>query len=149
MPADILLNNNAQYWDISFTDGDFTLTYGFETALLMSLFCEKRASKSEVPNLALRRGWWGNTVGDWDNYEIGSKLWLLDQARSNPASLNLAKTYSADGLSWLLTDSYCTKIDIDTSYTINNMNIDITLYRSNDQTINNSYKLWNNTNALS
>jgi phage gp46-like protein len=145
MPKDILLNKDSGYLDIGFTNGDLTLTSGFETALVMSLFCEKRATVAEVPRLELRRGWWGNTVSDYSNYEIGSKLWLLDQSRNDPTALNLAKTYSADGLSWLLTDKYCTKIEVESNYVINNLEITITLYRSNNVTINSSYKIWDNT----
>lgn len=146
MPKDILLTQRNGYLDINFTSSDLVLEHGFDTALLMSLFNEKRANDSEVPRVEMQRGWWGNTVSDYDNYEIGSKNWLLDQARATPASLNLAKTYTSDGLQWLLDDNYCKKIDVDTSYTVGNMNIDIKIYRSNDVVSNHSYQLWNNTN---
>jgi phage gp46-like protein len=149
MAADALLNNDAKYWDIGFANGDLILTYGFETAILMSLFLDKRASETEVAKVELRRGWWGNDFSDYDNYEIGSKLWFLDQARADINTLNLAQTYANDGLSWFLTDNYCTKITVDTSYTIGNLIIDVTLYRPNNLIINNSYTLWDNTHALS
>jgi len=143
--ADILLNKNNGYYDFSITNGDFTLTYGFETALLMSIYCEKRATQSEVPRAELRRGWWGNRVNDYDNYEQGSKLWLLDQSRNNLNLLNLVNTYSNDGLKWLIDDSHATKIETNSNFSTEGVELSIKLYRSQDFIINNSFLLWDNT----
>ena len=50
MKLDIALSLvNNDYYDISFTEGDYTTTEGLDTALLMSVFSEKRADFSEIP----------------------------------------------------------------------------------------------------
>lgn len=95
------------YFDIDIdTDGDLKKEDGFDTNLIMSLFCEKRASKDEVTLPEMRRGWWGNTVSDFPNFEIGSKLWLLEQSRLTTGVVNLASQYALKSLEWLKTDGF-------------------------------------------
>jgi len=98
-PVDIKLNDDKGYWDIDFdSQGDFVLEDGFDTAILMSLMCNKRANEAEVEAPQYRRGWWGNETSDFDNFEIGSKLWLLSQARATQNTLNRAIRYTQDAL---------------------------------------------------
>jgi len=144
--SDLLLNTDKDYYDISFVNGDFALTDGMETALLMSVFCEKRASASEIPAPELRRGWWGNTVYGFDNYEIGSKLWLLEQARRDNITLGLAKTFTADCFQWLIEDNNAQGINVDSSFIVNGIRIDVDIVISQNKTISKSFDLWQNTN---
>ena len=59
--VDILMTKNDDgYYDINFENGDLSKTDGFETALLMTFLCERRASDSEIPSPKRQRGWWGN-----------------------------------------------------------------------------------------
>lgn len=149
MPKDILIKklNKNRYYDISFdTDGDFLLTEGFETAILMSMFCERRASASEVPNIESRRGWWGNKVGNIDNYEIGSKLWLLVQSRRDTNALNLIKSYITDGFQWMLEDNYIDSLKVDSMFIVDGISVNITMTRLNNIVFSNAYEIWNNTN---
>jgi len=150
MLSDILFSLTPDdYYDITFNSwGDFTLTQGFETALAMSVFCEQKASASEVPKIELRRGWWGNKVGDFDNYEIGSKLWLLEQARNTLSTLNLTKTYAANCLQWMVDDGHIDKIDVDANFIVDGINISVTLYRMQNIILSTSYELWENTNKF-
>lgn len=146
--ADILLNNDNDYYDISFTNGDFSLTYGLDTALLLSIFCEVRASSSEVPMPEMRRGWWGNTVSGFDNYEMGSKIWELEQARRDNVTLGLLKTYTINCLQWLVEDNLTKQINADTSFIVGGIRIDVDILISQSKTISNSYELWQNTNVF-
>jgi len=146
--ADLLLNNSKGYWDIDFENGDFALTEGLETALLMSIYVDKRAAASEVPRVQARRGWHGNLLSGFDTYEIGSKLWLLCQARRDQNTLNLTQTYTSDCLFWLVTDSIATKIETDASFIVNGVAVYVTIYRSQNEILNKSYILWNNTDFL-
>ena len=133
--------------DIDPDTGDFVLVSGFETALAMSLFCERRADASEVPTAELRRGWWGNLVGP-EGFEIGSKLWLLDQARKIQATLNSANDYAKKGIQWLIDDSHLVSTDVDTQFTTDGATITIKLNRSNSATETKSFELWERTNAV-
>ncbi len=145
---DIALEQSNEIFDIAIdpNTGDFQLVDGFETALTMSLFCERRADASEIPTAELRRGWWGNEVGP-EGFEIGSKLWLLDQARKIQRTLNDAIDFARDGTQWLIEDDHLVSIDISSEFN-SGLNLNLILNRSNSATESKSYELWENTNAV-
>jgi phage gp46-like protein len=145
MAIDIKLNSDAGYFDFSITSGDFTTTSGLDSALLMSMFVNKRADFSEVAAVGKQQGWWGNTIGGYANYEIGSKLWLLYQAKHTNNTLNLAKTYTYDGLSWFLADQLADRIVVADSFTNNNLLINVDIYKSQNKISSTAYTLWANT----
>lgn len=91
-------------------DGDLAACYGFETALQMSLLCERRADASEVPEALRRRGWLGNEVSDVVGFEIGSKIWLYEQARLTNEILSGIKKAAIDCTDWLIEDSLLVNI---------------------------------------
>jgi phage gp46-like protein len=140
MPTDIAWDDSKGYLDISFTNGDYTTTNFLDTAVLMSLYIDKRATKSEVPNPQLRRGWWGNKVGDYPNYDIGSKFWLLQQARLTQETINLLKTYSYDCLKWLVDDGYVDRIDTNAETINGAAYVRVTFYISQNIIFQNMYK---------
>lgn len=145
---DLALEQIDGVFDVSIdlATGDFKLVDGFETALTMSLFCERRADESEVPTAELRRGWWGNEVGP-EGFEIGSKLWLLDQSRKLQKTLNDTIDFARDGTKWFIDDGHLVSIDITSGFN-NGLNLDLKLNRSNSATESFSYELWENTNAV-
>lgn len=99
-------------WDIDIAaNGDLKLEDGYETNIIMSLFCDRRASQFEVLEPMMRRGWWGNTLND-DNFELGSKLWLLDQARLTTGTVRLAEQYAYDSLRWFKEDKLLSDISV-------------------------------------
>lgn len=144
-----LIQDDKGLFDIAIDPetGDFKLVDGFETALAMSLFCERRADESEVPVVENRRGWWGNEVGP-EGFEIGSKLWLLDQARRNQQALNKSEDYSRESTEWFITDGYLVNIDTSARFIENGLDLKIDFNRSNSATESRSYQLWENTNAV-
>lgn len=139
-------------FDIQFENGDIKTTDGFESALLMSVLCEKRASSSEVPAPERRRGWWGNEALDFDDYEIGSKLWLLYQSRKTQRALNDAITYVRDSLQWLIDDDFLDDIRVIAEYgsrdTTEFMNITVDLVKSQNTVLTRGFKIWQNTNGI-
>jgi phage gp46-like protein len=77
-------------WNV--TTGDWNLVPGdvqsgddLESAVLISLFTDRRAEASDVvPDGSNdRRGWWGDSGS---LYLIGSRLWLLRRAVWSPPS---------------------------------------------------------------
>jgi len=146
-PIDIKLNDTKGYWDIDFDSrGDFVLENGFNNAILISLMCERRANEAEVIAPQFRRGWWGNETSDYDNFETGSKLWLLAQARATQSTLSRAINYTQDALQWMVDDGYAEQITVDGQYdNLINLILLITFVRFNNKTFTLSYDLWNNT----
>ncbi len=94
--------------------GDFSTVSGLESALALSVFAERRASSTDMAPPALRRGWVGNLVGPHavDGFEIGSKLWLIEQERADARSVNAAKDYLRIALRWLVDAGIVQHIDV-------------------------------------
>ena len=88
-------------------NGDIKTDDFFDTSLLYSLFGERRASPDEVVEPQLRRGWIGNS----DDFENGSKIWLLSQARLTRDTLNRLQDEAEKALQWLVDDGLAVSID--------------------------------------
>lgn len=137
--------DNNQIFDIAFDDsGDFLMTDSFDTAIKMSFFGEVRADRSEVPSPERRRGWWGNTV-NVDNYEFGSKLWLLDQVRATQDTLNKAINYTQLGFQWFVSDNLLSKVEVTGELRPDNVKLAIVLIRSNSIVETRYFDLWQNS----
>jgi len=147
MNTDIAFTKTEQgYWDLTLDDdGDFTKLNSFDTAILLSLFgSDKRASADEQVDPALRRGWIGDQYAD---VPMGSKLWLLSQARLFTQTENRARDYCRDCLQWLVDYSYAYSIEVVTrrDMRLGQMIADITITVLNGTTLQRSYVLWRNT----
>jgi len=72
-----------------------------ETAVLLSLFTDRRASADDVipDGSGDPRGWWGNTGRA---RPLGSKLWLLERAKQIEETRLRARDYAAEALAWLV-----------------------------------------------
>ena len=138
------------YFDIDIgDDGDLKKEQGFDTNIIMSLFCERRATPNEVVNPLLRRGWWGNTIADQRGFEVGSKLWLLEQSKLTTGVVNLAQQYGQDAIEWLVTDNFIKSVNVTTrpSYNAGNPNIEIRidLIRKDNKIEYKYFSVWEST----
>lgn len=143
--TDIQLQNNGDYYDLAIgSDGDFVKTNSFDTALLLSIFCERRASETEVPEPSRRRGW----IGNFNNpVEYGSKLWLLYQARLTNSTVNRARDYLQQCLQWLVDFGYLRSVVVTTERNddLTGVIAQIRLERFNSEVEYLNYTLWENT----
>lgn len=143
-----LKKTSSGYYDVSIgEDGDVVKTDSFDTALLLSIFCERRADASEVPEPQRRRGWIGNLFGA---VEYGSKLWLLYQARLTVNNVNRARGYLEQALSWLVDFGYLRRVVVQTRRDLDTGSLiaDIQLQRFDDKIDERSYTLWDNTGRI-
>ncbi len=134
-------------YDVSFAEnGDFEATEGLDTALLLSLLEERRANNAEVSTPQNRRGWVGNELGDIATYELGSKLWLLDQARLTTDTLNRAVDYARQALQWLLDNDIAQSVNVTGEIVLSDgIRLFITLTRDNNKVESFFFNLWDNT----
>jgi phage gp46-like protein len=82
---------------------------GLETAILISLFSDRRASAEDViPDLLEdnRRGWWADALL---NDKVGSKLWLLSREKTGQNLNAVIEEYVNDALKWMVTDGIAKK----------------------------------------
>lgn len=142
-----LIKTESGYYDFSFDEyGDFKKVKGFDTAILITILGEKRADESEMPVPQLRRGWWGNEILGFGEFEQGSKLWELYQARADQTSLNLSETFMREAFQWFLDDKHLDSVKVDSSYDdYKKLIIHIDLMRDNDLIDSKNYSLWENT----
>lgn len=87
---------------------------GLETAVLISLFSDRRAGESDVlpDGTSDRRGWWGDAVTDVDGDQVGSHLWLLSRSTLTPSTVARAQQYAQEALAWLVQDQVASKVDV-------------------------------------
>jgi len=144
---DIDISKNTDgLFDISFaSDGDLATNEGFDTAIKMSIFCEKRANESEIPTARLRRGWVGNILSDVTGFEIGSKRWLYDQARMTDSTLNGIINEIQNGLNWFVEDDLLDEITATAIEAGEVITVEVDLYRNSSRVDQQHFDAWRAT----
>jgi len=134
----------ANDYDIQFgTDGDVVTEDFLDTAIYMSLFCERRANASEVPESHRRRGWIGNEATP--GFEIGSKLWLYEQARVTRSILLGVQSAILNGLTWMIEDGISISHEVEATLTTGQIAVIVTMSRPGSKVDKRYYTLWENT----
>lgn len=146
----VLEKNSDGVFDISFdSEGDITTNDFLDTAILMSIFCERRATPDEVPEPHRRRGWIGNE--STPEFEIGSKVWLYEQARVTRTTINGLESEIFNGLEWMVEDSIAVELGPnDVTVSVNEDGVfaaTIPAFRSNSKVGNAYFTLWENTGS--
>ena len=127
-------------------NGDILTADFFDTALLMSIFCERRAAESEIPPAQLRRGWIGNESNN-DGFENGSKLWLYEQSRVTRTTLQEIASVVQNGLQWFVDDGLAISINVSAKLQNNNIIIEVEIMRPNSTVDFRYFEFWSNTGA--
>ena len=102
--------------DLSVVDEDLESESGLETAVIISLFTDRRARDDDElpdPNNSDKRGWWGDLVAEVADDQIGSRLWLLERAKTTENVLVKAKEYAEESLSWMIEDGVAKEIVVE------------------------------------
>lgn len=86
------------------------------SAVVLSLFTDRRAPEGWRPDVADRRGWWGDAVApDGEEPEAyGSLLWTLKNERVLPQIATLARAYAEEALAWMLRDRVASRVVVTT-----------------------------------
>jgi len=143
--AVIKISSNG-YYDMSFTlDGDIETAQSLDTAILMSILAEMRATASEMPESHRRRGWIGNE--STQGIEMGSKMWLFEQARITGSNLAELGVIINNGLRWMVQDSIAVSTSARAFYRDNKVQVEVVLVRSSSTVEKRFFELWNNTGA--
>lgn len=112
-------------WDVDLMEGDFLFDAdiqdlesdaGLETAIIISLFTDRRAGADDIlpdPNNLNRRGWWGDLAyPEVEGDQIGSRLWLFEREKTLESVLAKVKKYAEESLSWVIEDEVAVKVDV-------------------------------------
>jgi len=139
--------SGAFYYDLEVdTDGDLKSIDSLDTATLMSLLTDSRATGEEIQEAGQRRGWWGNLFNDDPTFEIGSKLWLdTNQGRITQLTLNNINDKALLCLEWLKTDNLVKDIEVTSALTgSNKIQLNIKFFIESN-ILEKSFILWENS----
>jgi len=113
---DIRISPSAltKYFDCGLDGADLATDSGLETAVVISLFTDRRAEDTDqIPDgTADRRGWWGDSFADDGGDRIGSRLWLLGREKQLPSVAKRAETYAKEALQWLIDDGISSRVTV-------------------------------------
>lgn len=115
--------------DFVVIDSDLASDPGLETAMLLSLFTDRRAEPDDVPpsgNPNDRRGWWADQFAAVEGDRMGSRLWLLDRSKATNETALLAKEYASEALQWMIVDGVAGSINVATEIVGGQLQIAIT-----------------------
>ena len=107
--------------DLGLTGGLLAGDDGLETAVVLSLFSDRRANPDDVlpDDGGSRRGWWGDLVpatvdgAAAEGDRFGSRLWLLAREKQLPDVLIRARDYAAEALAWLIEDGVAERVEVE------------------------------------
>lgn len=107
MDIAILFDPDTLRGDLAIAGGGLVMDGGLTTAVMMSLFTDRRANADDPSDPLTddgdRRGWAGDLLNDPGD-RIGSRIWLLRRAKLTQETASLLETYAAESLQWLLDD---------------------------------------------
>lgn len=145
---DVILNRepavDEHLYDLVLDDlGDLASEDQLDTAIIVSLFSDRRAEPYEVPDPKARRGW----VGDLENPgdPIGSKLWLLEQSRLTATTAGAASDYAEQALEWMVRDSIATSVNARAAVSVSGLDLLVDLRKPNSVSETRLVELWKNT----
>ena len=142
--AKLKILSGDQGYDIQIgPDGDVQSEESLDTAILVSLFTDRRVSESEQPNEYKRRGWIGNE--STPGIQMGSKVWLYEQARITNTTLSGIADAATDCLQWMVEQGIAKNVSASASSTSTGVSLNVTITRPTSEVEQRFYDLWNNT----
>jgi len=130
--ADLALVWETGSGDLTMIDTDLASDRGLETAVLLSLFTDRRAENDDVAPSGDdkdRRGWWADELLPTEGDRYGSRLWLLDRSKRTDDVVLRAEEYVREALAWMLEDLVAESIDVGIEMNATNLLIGVTLHR--------------------
>jgi len=103
-----------QFVDFILADRDVDRDAGLETAVLITLLTDKHADADDpLPDdSGYHGGWFGDSLPVVPDYKMGTKLWLLQRAKTVAEIPAIAKEYLADGFKWMVEDGIVQTVDV-------------------------------------
>lgn len=112
MDIALVYDAEAKAFDLAIAGGDLVTDEGLETAVLLSLYTDRRAlPEDELPDGGTdRRGYWADAYSDRPH---GSRLWLLWREKEQDRVLRRAEEYASEALAWLIEDEIAEAVEVE------------------------------------
>lgn len=112
--SDIKIDLQEFGGDVLITSADTERDDGLQTAVILSLFTDRRCDPDDLPPEENDlRGWWGDVVPPVDGDQIGSLLWLLKREKQLASVVAKARDYAQAALQWMIDDKIASKVDVE------------------------------------
>jgi phage gp46-like protein len=113
-------NPAQQGFDLSIdaATADFAREDTLQTAVVLSLLCDRTAQAHEVPAGADRRGWWAdafsqaNPIDRASTESFGSRLWLLMREKQLAQTRERVRDYVKEALAWMVEDGMAEGVEV-------------------------------------
>lgn len=133
-----VIQKNSTTADIEILNGDFKQANFLETAVLVSLFSNRRATDDELETYSrgaskpeLNSGLWIDTYRDGIQY--GSGFWLLYREKKTQETLSRFEDYSRAALQWLINDGVAKAVDAEAEFIGDLLNLTVTITKENNE----------------
>jgi len=112
--GDVALEWTAGTIGMALRGDDVASDEGLRTAVLLSLFTDRRAEDDDVlpSGDQDRRGWWADQFADIEGDLVGSRLWLLDRSKRLADVIPLAEEIVREALQWAIDDRVTSRVDV-------------------------------------
>ena len=129
--------------DIIIENGDLKADNGLETAVLISLFTDRRVEVDELPNTETpNRGWWGDELSEPADDKIGSGLWVTERGKINEDTESQLEDFASQALQWLIDDGIALSVTA-TAESVNNDQINLLIEITQPQGNNRPFRfIW-------
>lgn len=112
MDIAMLYDPAGKRFDLALEGGDLATDEGLQTAVILSLFTDRRAlDEDRLPDGSSdRRGYWADAYRDRPH---GSRLWLLHREKEQDEVLRRAQEYAEEALAWLVEDGVAEAVEVE------------------------------------
>lgn len=149
MDIALVYDPNAKAFDLAIAGGDLVVDSGLETAVLLSLYTDRRALAEDVlPDDGTdRRGWWCDAYSDRLQ---GSRLWLLSREKGLDRVLRRAEEYASEALDWLIEDGIATTVEVQANHLRRGvLQLIVAIQRPNEAALERRYDyVWGSNNGI-
>jgi phage gp46-like protein len=126
------------FFHLSISNGMFDTIDGFETALDVQVFTDKRTTKDDISTPIRRQGWMGDLLTN--NFNIGSDIYLKQQSRNTQLDRNEFVAFVNNAMEYFVNIGAIKKSS--TKLIGNNIEVDLVISNSEIQQYT---RLWKNT----
>lgn len=140
----LVIQRNDSTFDLSIDEDNkvFDSVDGMETAIDFQLFVDRRSNADDISKARNRQGWMGDLITKQEGYEVGSLIYLKNQARDTYADKNEVAAYAEDALKYFVAIGAVQEVKA----SVNENNIEGYIKISKDN-LEKYSKLWSSTNV--
>jgi len=149
----LIWNQDLGGMDLAIVEDDIATDAGLETAVLISLFSDRRAADEDVLlDPEDKRGWWADQFAEVEGDQIGSRLWQLERSLLTPDVEVQTDVKVREALAWMIADRIAATIDVEVTTDDERklLCLSITINQPSGEAINFRFaSVWEAQNAIS